>query len=200
MTISKQISFFAFAVLAFSSLLPGTASAQAWAYYMNPEHQFSALFPGEPQEREITYETANGFMVPAHVFDAQRRDSHYSITVVDFSSQPGEMEGAVAHQAAMVRERGTPGYDEFAQLNGIPGHAISVVAPDGRQILSQMYLYETRLYIAEGNEPPNSPPAAHFTQSIDIHHPDGTSVNLNPRGETTRAEILQNRAREAEGQ
>ena len=88
--------------------------------------------------------------------------------------------------------------DEFAQLNGIPGHAISITEPDGRQTISQMYLYQTRLYIAEGSEPAGVAPAAHFTQSLDIHHPDGTAVNLNPGGATTREEILEQRALGAE--
>ena len=94
---------------------------------------------------------------------------------------------------------GAPGYDEFAQLNGIPGHAISVTTPEGRQILSQFYLYETRLYIARGNEPPGVAPAAHFTQSLDIHNPDGSSVNINPGGATTREEIIEERERASAG-
>jgi hypothetical protein len=178
---------------------PNAANAQSWAYYMNSERQFSGLFPGEPTERAVDYTTESGAHIAAHEFSAQRGDGHYTITVVDFADHMADMENAVAHAAAKVRARGTPSYDEFAQLNGIPGHAISVTEPDGRQTIAQMYLFETRLYIAEGSEPPNVAPAALFTQSIDIHHADGSSVNLNPGGATTREEILENRAREAAG-
>ena len=177
----------------------GSAHAQSWAYYMNGERQFSGMFPGEPIEAQIDYTTESGAHIAAHQFSAQRGDGHYSITVVDFADNMGDMENAVAHAVAKVRARGTPAYDEFAQLNGIPGHAISVMEPNGRQTIAQMYLFETRLYIAEGSEPPNVAPAALFTQSLDIHYPDGTSVNLNPGGATTREEILENRARETAG-
>jgi len=190
---------FAFALTTTFFVLPNTANAQSWGYYKNDEHQFSGLFPGDPVGRAVDYTAEGGIAISANEFSARRGEGRYSITIVDFAEHVGEMENAVAHAAATVRARGTPAYDEFAQLNGIPGHAISVSEPDGRQTIAQMYLFETRLYIAQGSEPPNSAPAAHFTQSLDIHHPDGSSVNLNPGGETTREEILRNRALEAEG-
>lgn len=192
----QALLVFALALIAGLAAWPNAGHAQSWAYYMNGEQQFSGLFPGEPTAHAIDYMTENGTSISAHEFSAQRGEGQYSIKVVDFAEHSDEMETAVAHAAANVRARGTPVYDEFAQLNGIPGHAISVTEPDGRQTISQMYLYETRLYIAEGSEPPNVAPAAHFTQSLDIHHPDGTSVNLNPGGATTREEILENRARQ----
>lgn len=191
---------FSLALLAALAAMPSTGQAQSWAYYMNDEYQFSGLFPGEPEAGAIDYTTENGASIAAHRFSAQRGEGQYSITIVDFSDQMGEMENAVAHAAANVRARGMAAYDAFAQLNGIPGHAISVTEHNGRQTIAQMYLFETRLYIAEGSEPPNVAPAAHFTQSLDIHHADGTSVNLNPGGATTREEILENRALEAAGE
>jgi hypothetical protein len=196
----RQVFFvFSFALVAALSAWPITANAQSWAYYMNDEHQFSGLFPGEPVGHAINYTTDGGASIAAHEFTAQRGKGQYSITIVDFSEHMNELETAVANAAANVRERGMPAYDEFAQLNGIPGHAISIAENNGRQTIAQMYLFETRLYIAEGSEPPGVAPAAHFTQSLDIHHADGSSVNLNAGGATTREEILENRAREAAG-
>jgi len=189
----------AFAMIFGLLVLPQTGYAQSWAYYMNNTHLFSGLFPGEPAESTFDYGTAGGATIAAHRFSAERGQGRYAITVVDFSGHMDELDGAVAHAAAQVRARGTPGYDAFAQLNGIPGHAISVTEPDGRQTLAQMYLYETRLYIAEGSEPPGVAPAAHFTQSIDIHNPDGSSVNVNPGGATTREEVLAERERAVQG-
>jgi len=188
---------FALALMAGLAAWPNAGHAQSWAYTYNDVYLFSGLFPGEPMESTIEYVTESGARIAAHRFSGRRGEGQYSITVVDFADHRVDMENAVAHAAANVRARGTPGYDEFAQLNGIPGHAISITEPDGRQTISQMYLYETRLYIAEGSEPAGVAPAAHFTQSLDIHHPDGTSVNLNPGGATTREEILENRARGA---
>lgn len=193
----QALLVFAFALISGLSAWPNAGHAQSWAYYINNEHQFSGLFPGEPSEQAIDYMTENGVRIAAHEFSARRGEGQYSITVVDFAEHGDEMENAVAHAAANVRARGTPVYDEFAQLNGIPGHAISITEPDGRQTIAQMYLYQTRLYIAEGSEPAGVAPAALFTQSLDIHHLDGTSVNLNPGGATTREEILEQRALEA---
>ena len=194
----QALLLFALALAAGLSAWPNDGHAQSWAYTYNDVYFFSGLFPGEPMESTIEYATESGATIAARRFSGRRGEGLYSITVVDFADHMEDMENAVAHAAANVRARGTPGYDEFAQLNGIPGHAISITEPDGRQTISQMYLYETRLYIAEGSEPAGVAPAAHFTQSLDIHHPDGTSVNLNPGGATTREEILEQRAREAE--
>jgi hypothetical protein len=193
----QALLLFALALTAGLSSWPSVGHAQSWAYTYNGDYLFSGLFPGEPTESTIEYVTESGASITAHRFSGQRGEGLYSITVVDLADHMDDMENAVAHAAANVRARGTPGYDEFAQLNGIPGHAISVTEPDGRQTISQMYLYETRLYIAEGSEPAGVAPAAHFTQSLDIHHPDGSSVNLNPGGATTREEIIEQRAREA---
>jgi hypothetical protein len=189
---------FAAGLAASIAALPALAHAQAWAYYKNDEHLFSGIFPGQPEEAAIDYTTADGTTITSHRFSAERDNDHYSITVVDFADHMDEMDTAVDHEAANVRALGTPGYDEFAQLNGIPGHAVSVVMPDGRQVISEIYLYETRLYIARGDAPPGEAPAALFTQSLDIHNPDGSSVNLNPGGATTREEIIRERERAAE--
>ncbi|MGY9107250.1 MAG: hypothetical protein ACKVG0_12120, partial [Alphaproteobacteria bacterium] len=123
----RQVFFvFSFALVAALSAWPITANAQSWAYYMNDEHQFSGLFPGEPVGHAINYTTDGGASIAAHEFTAQRGKGQYSITIVDFSEHMNELETAVANAAANVRERGMPAYDEFAQLNGIPGHAISI--------------------------------------------------------------------------
>ena len=49
----------------------GTASAQSWEEYVNRGDFLSANFPGEPTEQEITYKTAKGTSLPAHVYTAQ---------------------------------------------------------------------------------------------------------------------------------
>jgi hypothetical protein len=171
------------------TIWPGIASAQAWAQYINRDLQFEIMFPGEPMIEEIAFPAPDGTTVPAHRFTATRGEGRYSMIVADFSGNAAGQDPVLDHAAASVRAKGEARYDEITQLNGVPGRALSIVEADGRQILSQMYYWEDRLYFAEGSEAAGRPPPAQFSQSMVITHPDGTGVNINPGGATTREEL-----------
>lgn len=200
MSLSDRVNAaLAVSLAALVAVWPSAGQAQAWQEYANLDYRFSTMFPGEPSVRDFSYTTANGVLVPAREFRAERGEGRYSMIVVDFSAHESEEDGAVAHAAAAIRQKGTPRYDEFAQLNGIPGHALSIVEPDGRQILASVYLHDHRLYIAEGSEAADSLPPVLFSQSTDITDEHGVGINLNPGGATSRAQLLQQQ-QEAEQQ
>ena len=84
----------------------------------------------------------------------------------------------MAHEASVLRARGRIRFEEPSQMDGIQGHQLSIVEPTGRRVLIQLYYYNHKLYIAEGNTTPDSFEAALFQTSVAMIHPDGRTVNL----------------------
>ena len=154
--------------------------AQAWAEYRNTDEGFLVNLPGEPTVEAVTYTTQSGASVPARVFSATEGMNRYSMTVVNLTSSAGDDDGtkAMAHEASVLRRRGQVRFDEGSTLDGIFGHQLSITQPDGRRVLIQLYYYNHKLYIAEGNTAPGAFEAALFQTSVAMIHPDGRVVNL----------------------
>jgi hypothetical protein len=70
-------------------------------------------------------------------------------------------------------------FDASSELDGVHGHQLSMIEPDGRRVLIQLYYYNHKLYIAEGNTGAGAFEAALFQTSVAMIHPDGRVVNLN---------------------
>ena len=156
-------------------------SAQGWSEYRNTEEGFLVNLPGEPNVETIAYTTQSLVPVPARVFSAAEGMNRYSMTVVDLTSSAVDDDGtkAMAHEASVLRGRGQIRFDESSELDGIHGHQLSIVEPDGRRVLIQLYYYNHKLYIAEGNTAPGAFEAALFQTSVAMIHPDCRVVNLN---------------------
>lgn len=166
----------AFVVLASAPVL-----AQGWAEYRNTEEGFLVNMPGEPRAETIRYATQSGASVPARLFFAAEGMNRYTMTVVNLSSSAVDDDGAkaMANEAARLRQRGRIRLDQSSELDGIHGHQLSFVESDGRRVLIQLYYYNHKLYIAEGNTAPDAFEAALFQTSVAMIHPDGRVVNLN---------------------
>jgi hypothetical protein len=156
------------------------AFAQGWAEYRNPQEGFLVNFPGEPKMETASYRTASGASVPVRVFTATEAQNRYTMSVVDLSSSAADDDGtkAMAHEASVLRGRGQIRFEEPSELDGIHGHQLSIVEPSGWRVLIQLYYYNHKLYIAEGNTAPNAFEAALFQTSVAMIHPDGRIVNL----------------------
>ena len=154
--------------------------AQGWSEYRNTEEGFLVNLPAEPTMEPRTYRTESGASVPARVFSATEDMNHYSMTVVDLTGSAVDDDGtkAMAHEASVHRVRGRIRFDESSQLDGIHGHQLSILQPDGRRVLIQLYYYNHKLYVAEGNTAPGAFEAALFQTSVAMIHPDGRVVNL----------------------
>src|SRR5688572_32022811 len=115
--------------------------AQGWAEYRNTEEGFLVNMPGEPRAETIRYTTESGASVPARLFFAAEGTNRYTMTVVDLSSSAADDDGtrAMAHEAAVSRPRGRIRFDESSELDGIHGHQLSMIEPDGRRVLIQLY-------------------------------------------------------------
>jgi hypothetical protein len=64
--------------------LSSPAVAQEWQEYVNTQDGFKLNFPGQPTLTETTWKTQLNYILPAHVYSADRGREHYSITVVDY--------------------------------------------------------------------------------------------------------------------
>lgn len=172
---------FAFGLVAAGfMLLSVPAFAQGWSEYRNTDEGFLVNLPGDPSVESVTYATQSGASVPARVFAATEGMNRYSMTVVDLSGSAIDDDGtkAMAHEASVQRKRGQIRFDELSELDGIHGHQLSIAESNGRRVLIQLYYYNHRLYIAEGNTAPGAFEAALFQTSVAMIHPDGRVVNL----------------------
>ena len=154
--------------------------AQGWSEYRNTEEGFLVNMPGEPRAETIRYTTESGASVPARLFFASEGMNRYTMTVVHLSSSAIDDDGAkaMAYEAAMLRQRGRIRFENPTTLDGVYGHQLSMIEPDGRRVLIQLYYYNQKLYVAEGNTAPDSFEAALFQTSVAMIHPDGRIVNL----------------------
>jgi hypothetical protein len=167
-------------VIAGVLMLAAPANAQEWAEYRNTEEGFLVNLPGEPKSEAIRYTTQSGASVPAKLFFAPEGMNRYMMTVVNLSTSAVDDDGtkAMANEAARLRQRGQIRFDAPSQLDGVHGHQLSITEPDGRRALIQLYYYNHKLYIAEGNTAPGAFEAALFQTSVAMIHPDGRVVNL----------------------
>jgi hypothetical protein len=157
--------------------------AQAWREYENRQEGFSINFPGEPKIESLPYTTASGASVPAKTYSVDIPTGRYALTFVELASRPQDEAQAIAHAVTAMRKKGTARYDETHDLDGIPGHQISVLQRDGRLMLGSVYLYNHRLYITEASVPPGAAPPQQFQQSVAMIHPDGRVVDLEDEAE-----------------
>lgn len=171
----RLAAFIAAAALTIS----GPAFAE-WLEYKNTTEFFAVNFPSDPKVQDISYLTASGAAAPAKIFSADEGPGRYQVTVVNLTGSQADQAGAMAHAAAMRRPLGTVKFDGASELDGIHGHQLSMILPDGRQMQVQLFLYEQehRLYIAEASVPGNVRPPALFWTSLAMIHPDGSVVNL----------------------
>ena len=168
---------------AFASMLSGAAWAQAWSEYENRQEGWLMNFPAEPKVEMRPYTTASGTLFESKVYSAETGGGIYSFTFVELASQPQDQTQTLAHAVNTLRQKGRPRYDDAHDLDGVTGHQISVLLPDGRLMLGSVYFYNQRLYITEASVPPGAAPPQQFQQSITFLHPDGRRVNVRREAE-----------------
>ena len=63
----------------------GSAVAQEWIEYMNPQDGFKVNFPGQPKVTETTWKSEMNYVLPERVYSSDKGREHYSVTVIDYS-------------------------------------------------------------------------------------------------------------------
>ena len=178
-----------FASLVASLLVVGfsiSAFAQAeWAEFVDRNDHFTVNFPGDPKVDTVTYKTAKGTSLPAHVYTAQDSRGIYKITVVDYRTAPMETATAVAEAADAVRANGEVKYDAQENLDRIKSQRISLIEPGGeRRTLAEILTEGGRLYISEASVGVKAPPPAQFQASLQVLDDEGVRIRYNPDGKT----------------
>ena len=165
--------------------------AQGWIEFVDKTDRFIVNFPGEPEVRNVSYETELGVELPARVYSVDKPSGRFVMTVVDYTQaervhrelcennsgqdcnglEAGtEVRGAIAFAAWNYRKStdGKITYDAYAQVDGIPGHQLQITHPDGSRTFVAIHLHARRLYILEGTVPEDAPPPGMFQQSLGI--------------------------------
>lgn len=177
MRVARNILALAFGLLALGT---GEGAAQELdaGLYRNTEYRFAAIFPGEPQIREIFYRTKDDADVRAHQFYVEEGPSHYLVTVVNLPSGPAIDWFAVEHAADQMRARGEVRFEyEDAYDPGIPGRQLNIEQPDGRQLRVSTYMWDHNLYIAEAVAQPGDMAALKLEQSLLLLDSNGEALD-----------------------
>ena len=172
-----------FVSAALSLLLSAGAAAQSWSEHENRQEGWLINFPAEPKVENRSYTTASGATATAKVYAVEIPSGIYSFTFVEFAGNPQDQTQTIAHAVSALRQKGRTTYDDAHDLDGVTGHQISVLQPDGRLMLGSVYFYNQRLYITEASVPQGAAPPQQFQQSITFLHPDGRRVNVRREAE-----------------
>lgn len=180
--------FVSLAPALFALFVPGAAHAQNWLEYVNRGDFFTVNFPGEPDRQDITYKTAKGTSLPAHVYSAQdARGGRYSVTVVDYNSAAGELPAAIEEASKMVREKGTVKYQGQNMLDNHRSWRLSVEVTNQRVLLAEVLVaMNNRLYISQAETGLNVAPPAQYQASLGILDEDGVKIRYRSVGSTER--------------
>jgi hypothetical protein len=157
--------------------MPLSAAAQDWIEYENREYGFAINFPSDPTFEDTEYISPTGETLPARIFTSVEEDALYKVTVVDYSSRPGEQHIAISHAADAMRASGEVVYEIISDLDEIYGSQFYIFTDDRREVLSTIVFFRERLFIAEGSVPPGAAPPSQFQQSMGLVHADGSRPN-----------------------
>jgi len=191
---------FILAVVALVS--PGAALAQSWAEYVSSEDHFLINFPGEPTVRDIGYEEGHAELetmtnrqlpiITARLYSAERGDSRYVLTVVNYSNidHPTTLKSALPYAILKYRQMGEVTYDMYAHIDRVDGHQLQITRPDGRRLFVALHFHypDRRLYILEAEVPPGETPPALFQVSLQFLDQEGNSIRyqIDDAGNATR--------------
>ncbi len=188
--------------VAFSLLMPYSSFAQSWTGYVNQQDFFTVNFPGEPEVRDITFESEYSISLPGRVYSHENGSTRYSITVIDYT----DLEAKHAERAAKCRAEGGDGdlcvnrwstdlraaivyvtwpffqrdgevtHLSYYQADRVEGQALQLTNTDGSRTYASINMHEDRLYILEGTVPAGSAPPMLFQQSLGFIDEEGNGV------------------------
>ena len=89
--------------VAFSLFVPYSSFAQGWIGYVNQQDFFTVNFPGEPEVRDITFESEYSISLPGRVYSHENGSTRYSITVIDYTDIEAKHEERAEKCRAVMR-------------------------------------------------------------------------------------------------
>jgi hypothetical protein len=173
-------------VAAFVTLSTSAALAQDWREFVSREEFFLVSMPAAPVASSAAYRTASDVSVPATTFVATFNGTVYKATVVHYmDASQADIDAALEYGVQTYRDRpGEVTYDGEQRMEGLPGHMIYLLNPDGSRTATGLFMHAGpsewggpgRLYILEATAPAGQPPAIQFPQSFFLLDEDGTRL------------------------
>jgi hypothetical protein len=180
-------------------LMPGAGHAQEWIEYASRSDMFTVNFPGQPTVRDINWETEYRITIPGHVHRYDDGQSHYSVTVVDYSNVQkihadrvkgctgypdtcgnpyvAELRGAMEYAAwSFLKRDAKVTYYAYGNTDRIEGRRLQLTNADGSRTFALIHMHENRLYIFEATVPRGAPSPALFQQSAGFLDKNGVRV------------------------
>ena len=161
-------------------IFANAAHAQSWDVFTNQENFFTANFPGTPAQTKAPYKTLKGVELGANVFTvrvpAGRLAGTYSISVVDYSKAPGEINTATEQAGNVVRKLGTVKYDAIENLDLHATRRLTVETGATRILAEILFAANNRLYISQADTPFASASPAQFQASLQILDDNGVRI------------------------
>ena len=157
------------------------AFAQDWIEYRDRADRFGVAMPRQPAIQEVTYTSWRGHKVPPRIHPVQDGASRYSVTVVNYASDPDitDVLGSVAFAATNFRTRGGEvTFDAYQQVDRIPGHELHIRNADGSVTYIEINLFERRLYVLEATVPRHAAPPLEFQMSLSILDESGNRIRF----------------------
>ena len=186
-------------VVAFILSIPGLGAGQELAEYHSIRDGFKILFFGEPAVTDITWTSHQGYMLPGHVYRADRGREHYSVTVVDYANVQkihadrlkncqaypnlcnnpyvAELRGAMDFATwSFIKRDAKVTYFAYGNSDRIEGRRIQLTNADRSRTFVAIHMHQNRLYVFEATVPAGAPPPALFQQSLGFLDKDGIRV------------------------
>ena len=180
-------------------LMSGVGHTQEWIEYASRSDMFTVNFPGQPMVRDINWETEYRITIPGHVHRYDDGQSHYSVTVVDYSNVQkihadrvkgctgypdtcgnpyvAELRGAMDYAAwSFLKRDAKVTYYAYGNTDRIEGRRLQLSNADGSRTFAQIHMHENRLYIFEATVPKGAPSPALFQQSAGFLDKNGVRV------------------------
>ena len=182
--------------------LPGVGLGQEWIEYVSREDMFTINFPGQPKVEDIQWKTEFGLIIPGHVHRYDTGDSHYLVTVVDYSNVEklhadrvrgctlypdqcnnpyvAELRGAMEYAVWQFLKRDAKvTYYAYGNTDRVEGRRLQLTNADGSRTFAQIHMRENHLYVFEATVPKGAPSPALFQQSVGFVDANGTRVRYN---------------------
>lgn len=184
-------------------LVSSPVFAQEWIQYASKADLFGVNFPGEPKTEVISYTTEFGITLPGRVYRVDSGQSHYIVTVVDFTDAEkihtdraakcradggqsdacqndwrSDVQGSMVFAASKFLKRDAKinffGWSVVDQVEGLRVHITSNA--DGSKTFGEIHRHGTRLYILEATVPARAPVPGLFQQSLMFIDEEGRSI------------------------
>ena len=183
-------------------LLPGVGRGQEWIEYVSRDDLFTVNFPAQPTVSTVDWKTEYGLTLPAHIHRYDTANSHYLVTVVNYSDvqkihadrvrgctlypdqcnnpSEGELRGAMEYAAWQFLKRDAKvTYYAYGNTERIEGRRLQLTNADGSRTFGEIHMHENRLYIFEATVPKGAPSPELFQQSVGFIDSNGVRVRYN---------------------